>query len=93
MQRPDRAIWVAPGTELAQIHNHVADAVIPILVTGAPVSRSFPRQVGLDDSGETVDERIRTGGGEPAYERVGKEAWIKAQKLEREPPQTCHRRS
>jgi len=87
VQRPDSAIWVAPGMELAQIHTYVADVVIPTLVTGAPVSPSLPRQLRLDDSGETVDERLRAGGGEPADNRVGEEAWIKAQELERDPPQ------
>jgi len=87
VQRPGSTIWVAPGMELAQIHTYVADVVIPTLLTGAPASPSLPRQLRLDDSGETVDERIRAGGGEPADKRVGEEAWIKAQELERDPPQ------
>jgi hypothetical protein len=87
VQRPDSAIWVAPGMELAQIHTYVADVVIPTLVTGALALPSLPRQLRLDDSGQTVDERIQAGGSEPADKRVGEEAWIRAQELERHPPQ------
>ena len=85
MLRPDGQIWVAPGTELAQIHTYVSDVVIPTLVTGAPAATDLPRQVGLDDTGETLESRIRAGSPTPAHERVGAEAVETASQLAQEP--------
>lgn len=75
IQRPDSQVWVGPGAELAQIHNFVADVVIPTLVTGAPVTSPLPRRVDLSDSAATVEERIRAGSAESAADRAGREAW------------------
>lgn len=74
IQRPDSQVWVGPGSELSQIHNFVADILIPTLVTGAPASPVFPRQVDLTDNGETDEQRIKAGLEESAHSRAGREA-------------------
>jgi hypothetical protein len=86
VQRPDSQVWVAPGMELAQIHNYVAEVVIPTLVTGGQTPPGLPRQVRLDDTGETFEQRIAAGGGDTAHVRVGAEAVARAKALENEPP-------
>jgi hypothetical protein len=87
VQRPDSPIWVAPGMELAQIHTYVSDVVIPTLVSGAVANPDLPRQVRLDDSGELFERRVEAGGNKPAHERVGEEAWKRAQEMATDPPQ------
>jgi hypothetical protein len=87
VQRPDGQIWVAPGAELAQIHTFVSDVVIPTLVTGGSASPDLPRQVQLDDTGATIEERLEAGGNNAAHDRVGVEAWKRAQEMENDPPQ------
>lgn len=74
VQRPDGQVWVGPGSELSQIHDFVADILIPTLVTGAPATPALPRQIDLSDTGETDEHRIGTGLGGSAHSRAGREA-------------------
>ncbi|QZA09633.1 hypothetical protein K3U94_10650 [Mycolicibacter heraklionensis] len=73
IQRPERAEWVVPGAELSQIHDFIADILIPTLVAGAPNTETLPRQVDLSDSGETAEQRIRAGKSESAHRRANRE--------------------
>ena len=75
VQRPDSAVWVPPAKELKQIHHYVADVLVPILVTGGPISPALPRQIRLDDTGESAEERTKAGDHETADERLAEEAF------------------
>jgi hypothetical protein len=81
VQRPDGQVWVAPGAELKQIHDYVADVVIPTLLTGSGVSPNLPRQVLLDDTGYTDEQRIEAGGSVPAHIRCGRAAMAVADEV------------
>lgn len=72
VQRPESSTWVSPITELDQLHRHVADTVIPTLVTGAALTRSVPPNIDLTDTGQETSERIRSGSWEPARQRLDK---------------------
>jgi hypothetical protein len=57
--RPDDVTTMAPGAELDHLHSFVADTAIPTPVTGsAPVTPALARQVRLDDTGKTLQERV-----------------------------------
>jgi hypothetical protein len=75
VQRPDSEVWVPPAKELKQIHHYVADVLVPTLATGGPVSPTLPRQIRLDDTGESVENRIEAGGHDTADERLAEEAF------------------
>ncbi len=60
--RPDDATTVAPGAELDYLHAFVAETAIPTLVTGsAAAAPALACQVRLDDTGETLEERVEHG--------------------------------
>lgn len=69
VQRPD-GTWVAPGPELDGIAKHVADIVIPTLVSGMALRGAIPAHIDLSDNGETMPERLAKGGKARAHERV-----------------------
>jgi len=73
VQRPQSAVWVTPGAELGQIHDFVADILVPTLITGTPSTPPLPRQVDLSDNGETAEQRIGAGKDESAHRRAGRE--------------------
>lgn len=68
VQRPN-GVWVSPVAELDHIWQHVAYVVLPTLVTGMALPRELPAQVDLGDSGLTLAERLKAGGGRRAHER------------------------
>ena len=52
------------AAELDHLHTFVADVAIPTLVTGsAPAASALPRQLRLDDTGETLQQRVDHGSG------------------------------
>lgn len=67
VQRPDKSTWVSPGRELYEIHRHVSDVIIPTLVKGLALTRSIPPNINLGDTGQEVEDRIRSGNWEPAH--------------------------
>lgn len=69
VQRPDNT-WVAYGPELDGMARHVADIVIPNLVTGMALPDTIPAHVELNDNGETLAERLQNGGKMRAHERA-----------------------
>lgn len=69
VQRPDKT-WVAYGPELDGMARHVADIVIPNLVTGMALPDTIPAHVELNDNGETLAERLQNGGKMRAHERA-----------------------
>ncbi len=69
IERPDSPVRVGPVAELTHLHRHVADVVIPTLVRGLSTPRSFPPQIELGDTGETVADRLNRAGGKFAHER------------------------
>lgn len=69
VQRPDNT-WVAYGPELDGNARHVADIVIPNLVTGRALPDTIPVHVELNDNGKTLAERLQNGGKMRAHERV-----------------------
>ncbi|EID77416.1 hypothetical protein W59_23740 [Rhodococcus opacus RKJ300 = JCM 13270] len=70
VQRPDSDTWVSPASELDQIHRHIADIVLPTLVTGFALPNTLPPHIDLGDTGQTISERIRFGGSTPAHLRM-----------------------
>lgn len=68
-ERPD-GTWIAPGTELDGMARHVADIVIPTLVTGMALPDAIPAQIDLTDNGDSMAERLQKGGTARAHERV-----------------------
>jgi hypothetical protein len=69
VQRPDNT-WVAYGPELDCMARHVADIVIPNLVTGMALPDTIPAHVELNDNGKTLAERLQNGGKMRAHERA-----------------------
>ena len=69
VQRPD-SMWVAYGPEIDGMARHVADIVIPTLVTGIALPDAIPPHIELDDNGKTLGERLQDGGKARAHERV-----------------------
>ena len=69
VQRPDNT-WVAYGPEIDGMARHVADIVIPTLVTGMALPNAIPAHIELDDNGRTLAERLQDGGKVRAHERV-----------------------
>lgn len=69
VQRPDD-MWVAYGPEIDGMARHVADIVIPTLVTGMALPDAIPAHIDLNDNGETLAERLQNGGKVRAHERV-----------------------
>lgn len=69
VQRPDNK-WVAYGPELDGMARHVADIVIPTLVTGMALPGTIPAHVELDDNGKTLAQRLQDGGKVRAHERM-----------------------
>jgi hypothetical protein len=67
--RPDGVTWVGPLYELDKIARHVANTVIPMLVTGSPMPDSLPVRVDLTDNGQTDRERLTAGTAEWAHDR------------------------
>lgn len=70
VQRPESAAWVSPVRELDHLRRHVADIVIPTLVTGSARTRSVPPKIDLTDTGQEASARIRSGSWEPASQRL-----------------------
>jgi hypothetical protein len=70
VQRPDGKTWVAYGPELDGMARHVANIVIPILVTGMALPDAIPAHIELNDNGRTLAERLHHGGNVRAHERV-----------------------
>jgi hypothetical protein len=70
VQRPDDGVWVSPGPELDALARHVSDIVIPTLVTGMALPDALPAEVDLSDTGETLVERLITGGSTRAHDRA-----------------------
>ncbi|MBO1756451.1 hypothetical protein [Allobranchiibius sp. CTAmp26] len=68
-ERPD-GDWVAPGPELDGIGRHVADIVIPSLVSGTARTHAVPAHIDLSDNGETMPARLAGGGTARAHERA-----------------------
>ncbi|WP_194817897.1 hypothetical protein [Nocardia sp. XZ_19_385] len=73
VERPDTATMVAPAMELTRLHRHVADVVIPTLVTGLVLPRSLPPGLDLDDTGLSLRERLQVGDWAYATDRFGPE--------------------
>jgi hypothetical protein len=69
VQRPD-GTWVGPGPELDGMARHVADIVIPTLLTGMALPDALPAQIDLGDNGETLAERLKQGSKARAHERA-----------------------
>jgi hypothetical protein len=69
VQRPDN-MWVAYGPELDGMARHVADIVIPNLVTGMALPHTIPAHIELNDNGKTLAERLQNGGKMRAHERA-----------------------
>lgn len=69
VQRPD-GTWVAYGPELDGLARHVADVVLPNLVTGMALPGTIPAHVELNDNGTTLAERLQNGGRVRAHERA-----------------------
>jgi hypothetical protein len=62
--RADELEYELGMAELDHLHSFVADTAVPTLVTGsAPVTPALARQVRLDDTGETLSERVEHGSG------------------------------
>lgn len=69
VQRPN-GVWVPYGPEIDGMARHVADTVIPTIVTGAARPDSIPAQIELGDNGRTLAERLQMGGMARAHERA-----------------------
>lgn len=69
VQRPD-GVWVGPGYELDCLSRHVADIVLPTLITGIALPDGLPAHVDLSDSGAPLTERLREGGATRAHDRA-----------------------
>ncbi|MBX7268843.1 hypothetical protein KIF24_24340 [Micromonospora sp. Llam7] len=89
VQRPDGGVWVGPGYELDCLSRHVADIVVPTLITGMSLPGGLPAQVDLSDTGTPLAERLRQGGTTRAHDRAremaGKAYW-EAMKRDRQFP-------
>ncbi|WP_156313127.1 hypothetical protein [Micromonospora sp. HK10] len=70
VQRPDRGVWVSPGYELDCLSRHVADVVLPTLITGMALPDGLPALVDLSDTGTPLAERLRQGGTRRAHDRA-----------------------
>lgn len=68
--RPGGAEWVSPSRELDHLRAHVAEVVIPTLMTGLSIPRAFPPNIDLEDTGQTDRERINAGEWKSAHERM-----------------------
>ncbi len=69
VQRPE-GVWVGPGYELDCLARHVADVVLPTLITGLALPGALPPQIDLSDTGETLAERLREGETQRAHDRA-----------------------
>ena len=70
VQRPDDGVWVSPGPELDALARHVSDIVIPTLVTGMALPDALPAEVDLRDTGESLVNRLVSGGSTRAHDRA-----------------------
>lgn len=62
VQRPDPFVaWVNPVKEINAIRRHLAQVVVPMLLTGLEVPNAFPPSVDFGDTGQTDRERIAAG--------------------------------
>lgn len=62
VQRPDPFIaWVNPVKEINAIRRHLAQVVVPMLLTGLEVPNAFPPSIDFGDTGQTDRERIAAG--------------------------------
>lgn len=58
IERPTSGVWVAPASELNALRQHVADFVIPTLVTGLALPGSLPPSIELRSYTEQARQRI-----------------------------------
>lgn len=70
VQRPEGGVWVGPGYEFDCLSRHIADIVMPTLVTGIALRDGLPAQVDLSDTGAPLAERLRQGGTVRAHHRA-----------------------
>ncbi len=71
VQRPAPfAAWVNPVKEINAIRRHVAQVVVPILLTGLEMPNALPPSIGLGDNGQTDGERIAAGVWDDAEKRL-----------------------
>ena len=68
--RPGGKTWVGIGAELDGIAAHVADVVIPTLLTGMALPGALPAHVDLTDSGQDAATRLSGGTQLRAHKRV-----------------------
>lgn len=71
VQRPDPfTAWVNPVKEIIAIRGHVAQVVVPMLLTGLEMPNALPPSISLGDTGQTDRERIAAGAWEDAGTRL-----------------------
>jgi hypothetical protein len=71
VQRPDPfSAWVNPVKEINAIRRHVAEIVVPMLLTGLEVPNALPPAIDFGDTGQTDRERIAAGAWEDADTRL-----------------------
>lgn len=81
VQRPNGGVWVGPGYELDSLTRHVADVVLPTIITGLALPAGLPAQVDLSDTGATLAERLHQGASKRAHDRareLATQAYIQA---------------
>ncbi len=62
VQRPDPFMaWVNPVKEINAMRRHIAQVVVPMLLTGLEVPNALPASIDFGDTGQTDRERIAAG--------------------------------
>ncbi|MBF6166326.1 hypothetical protein IU486_16410 [Streptomyces gardneri] len=87
VERPDSPTMVGPMVELSYLHRHVAEVVIPTLVTGRSLPQSLPPAIDLGNSGKTVHERIQAGEWSYAHNRWSSAAFANFDEWSSIPPE------
>jgi hypothetical protein len=70
VERPAGGVWVSPGYELDCLARHVADIVLPTLITGMALPGALPPQMDLSNTGKPLADRLRQGGKVRAHDRA-----------------------
>lgn len=71
IQRATTGEWAGIGRELDALQRYVADAAIPMLMTGLAHPRGLPPQMDLGDNSQELRQRLIEGRWEYAHVRVG----------------------
>ncbi|WP_241522003.1 hypothetical protein [Arthrobacter pityocampae] len=79
--------WASPVQELNKLRQYLSEVAIPTLLTGLVLPSGLPPHIGLGDTGQTLRERIISGGAADAVRRLDEPTRERMRKAEARPIQ------